>query len=177
MELRATPLCTPVGQLWCLGDDGALLGVAFDDRRDAVERHLRRHLGAISIVEQAPAVPRTPLARYFAGALDALDDINVVPVGTDFQRAVWLALREIPAGQTISYGQLAARLGRPRAVRAVGAANGANPLPIVLPCHRVVGSDGSLTGYGGGVERKTWLLRHEGAPLHAVATAQQQLPF
>ncbi len=83
--------------------------------------------------------------------------------GTDFQRAVWRELRRIPSGKTISYAELAKRIGRPKAVRAVGLANRSNPISIVVPCHRVIGSDGSLTGYGGGMERKDWLLRHEGA--------------
>jgi methylated-DNA-[protein]-cysteine S-methyltransferase len=101
---------------------------------------------------------------YFEGDLAALDPLAVAPSGTDFQRKVWTTLREIPCGSTWSYGQLAARLGNPKAVRAVGLANGANPLGIVLPCHRVIGADGSLTGYGAGIERKRWLLEHEGAP-------------
>jgi methylated-DNA-[protein]-cysteine S-methyltransferase len=105
------------------------------------------------------------LDRYFRGDLRALEEIAVDPGGTDFQRAVWLALRGIPAGRTCSYAQLALAVGRPAAVRAVGAANGANPIPLVLPCHRVIGSDGRLTGYGGGLDRKAWLLHHEGARL------------
>ena len=85
--------------------------------------------------------------------------------GTPFQRAVWAALRRIPAGETLSYGQLAAQIGKPKAVRAVGLANGSNPVGVVVPCHRVIGADGSLTGYGGGLPRKLWLLEHEGARL------------
>jgi methylated-DNA-[protein]-cysteine S-methyltransferase len=103
------------------------------------------------------------LDRYFAGELTALDAIGVDPGGTPFQNRVWLKLREIPVGRTWSYADLARAVGRPRAVRAVGAANGANPIALVLPCHRVIGSDGSLTGYGGGLARKRWLLAHEGA--------------
>jgi methylated-DNA-[protein]-cysteine S-methyltransferase len=93
--------------------------------------------------------------------LDAIDGLAVAARGTDFQRSVWRALRRIPCGETTSYGALAQRIGRPTAVRAVGHANGANPVSIVVPCHRVIGSDGSLTGYGGGIERKRWLLAHE----------------
>jgi methylated-DNA-[protein]-cysteine S-methyltransferase len=100
---------------------------------------------------------------YFAGDLSAIERLAVVTGGTDFQREVWAALRRIPAGRTLSYGALATQLGRPKAVRAVGLANGANPIGIVVPCHRVIGADGSLTGYGGGLERKRWLLAHEGA--------------
>jgi methylated-DNA-[protein]-cysteine S-methyltransferase len=101
------------------------------------------------------------LDRYFAGDVRALDAVEVRPVGTAFQQAVWAALRTIPPGATTSYGGLAAALGRPGASRAVGLANGANPIAIVVPCHRLVGADGSLTGYGGGLERKRWLLDHE----------------
>jgi methylated-DNA-[protein]-cysteine S-methyltransferase len=96
-----------------------------------------------------------------AGHTAVLDSLEVETAGTPFQRTVWHALREIPAGATMSYGALAKRIGRPSAVRAVGLANGANPIGIVVPCHRVVGADGSLTGYGGGLERKRWLLAHE----------------
>lgn len=108
-----------------------------------------------------PAV-RGLLSRYFAGDCDAFDAIAVELNGTAFQKKVWQALRRIPAGSTTSYAELARRIGEPAAVRAVGAANGANPVALVVPCHRVIGSDGSLTGYGGGLERKRWLLVHEG---------------
>lgn len=102
------------------------------------------------------------LARYFDGDLTALDDVEVELHGTPFQQRVWLALRTVAAGTTTSYAQLASLVGAPSAVRAVGAANGANPVAVVLPCHRVIGSNGSLTGYGGGLDRKRWLLDHEG---------------
>ena len=105
----------------------------------------------------------TRLARYFDGRLDAIDDLPVDPGGTPFQRRVWSALRRLPCGATRSYGALAAGLGKPAASRAVGLANGANPIAIVIPCHRVIGSDGALTGYAGGIARKRWLLEHEGA--------------
>jgi methylated-DNA-[protein]-cysteine S-methyltransferase len=102
------------------------------------------------------------LKRYFDGDLDSLDEIAVDLHGTPFQRSVWTALRSVKAGTTLSYSQLAERVGAPSAVRAVGAANGANPVAVILPCHRIIGSNGSLTGYGGGLERKRWLLDHEG---------------
>jgi methylated-DNA-[protein]-cysteine S-methyltransferase len=104
---------------------------------------------------------RRALQAYFAGDLAAVDDVEVQAGGTAFQQAVWQALRRIPVGSTLSYSSLAAVIGRPRAVRAVGLANGANPIGIVVPCHRVIGADGSLTGYGGGLARKRWLLEHE----------------
>ncbi len=102
------------------------------------------------------------LTRYFDGDLTSLDEIDVELHGTAFQQRVWNALRTVTAGTTTSYAELARRVGAPTAVRAVGAANGANPVAVVLPCHRIIGSNGSLTGYGGGLERKRWLLHHEG---------------
>ena len=102
------------------------------------------------------------LSRYFAGDLTSLDEVEVELHGTPFQERVWKALRTVTAGTTSSYAQLAGRVGAPTAVRAVGAANGANPVAVVLPCHRIIGSNGSLTGYGGGLDRKRWLLSHEG---------------
>jgi len=123
---------------------------------------MRRLYGPVAIAPgPAPTGTRRALADYFAGAVDALGAVSRRIAGTPFQRAVWQALPDIPAGETESYGALAARLGVPKAVRAVGAANGANPISLVLPCHRVIGADGSLTGYGGGLERKRWLLVHE----------------
>ncbi len=104
------------------------------------------------------------LGEYFAGRRRSFD-LPLSPTGTEFQRAVWRGLREIPYGETISYGELARRIGRPKSVRAVGAANGANPLPIVVPCHRVIGADGRLTGFGGGLPAKKILLELEGVAL------------
>jgi len=107
------------------------------------------------------------LRAWFAGDLDAFAGVEVELGGTDFQREVWSALREIPTAETVSYGRIATRIGRPNAVRAVGLANGANAVAIVVPCHRVIGADASLTGYGGGLERKRWLLDHERAHARA----------
>jgi methylated-DNA-[protein]-cysteine S-methyltransferase len=101
------------------------------------------------------------IAAYFAGDVHAIDHIRVQMRGTAFQNTVWQALRSIPAGETMSYGALAKKLGQPGAMRAVGLANGANPVGVIVPCHRVIGADGSLTGYGGGIARKKWLLAHE----------------
>ena len=105
------------------------------------------------------------LERYFAGELDALDEVQVEMNGTDFQRRVWSALRDVKAGRTASYSDVARSIGSPAAVRAVGAANGANPVAVIVPCHRIIGTNGTLTGYGGGLERKQWLLRHENGGL------------
>lgn len=148
-------LPTPVGVLTVVTNADALLAIHFGDgpalagRSDAPTP---RHVDVMA-----------RLAAYFDGDRAAIDGIPVEPGGTTFQRAVWLMLRNIHAGTTWSYRQLAERVERPTAIRAVGAANGANPIPIVLPCHRVIGSDGKLVGYGGGMERKKWLLAHEGA--------------
>ena len=123
--------------------------------------HYRTKVSLVSV--KNPGGVTDALTAYFAGELDAIDTLRVETAGTAFQRTVWSALREIPCGKTISYAALAQRIGRPSAVRAVGLANGANPISIVVPCHRVIGADGSLTGYGGGIERKRWLLAHEGS--------------
>jgi methylated-DNA-[protein]-cysteine S-methyltransferase len=115
-------------------------------------------------------VPRTltdALGAYFAGDLHAIDPLETRTGGTHFQQRVWTELRRIPAGGTITYGELARRIGRPAACRAVGLANGSNPISIVVPCHRVIGADGQLTGYGGGIARKRWLLDHEQRALPA----------
>jgi methylated-DNA-[protein]-cysteine S-methyltransferase len=122
-------------------------------------------LQSAAIAGQPTITADHPVAGHDHGELDALDRISTETAGTAFQRAVWTALRGIEAGRTVSYGALAEHIGRPRAVRAVGAANGANPIAVVVPCHRVIGSDRGLTGYGGGLERKRWLLAHEGALL------------
>jgi methylated-DNA-[protein]-cysteine S-methyltransferase len=114
---------------------------------------------------------RRALEAYLAGDLHAIDTVRVSARGTAFQQEVWTALRTIQAGATLSYGALAAQIDHPKAVRAVGLANGSNPIAVVVPCHRVIGADGSLTGYGGGLERKRWLLEHEGADLTKLAAS------
>ncbi|HYZ40915.1 MAG TPA: methylated-DNA--[protein]-cysteine S-methyltransferase [Stellaceae bacterium] len=129
---------------------------------------LRLHYGKdgvdfVAKSRTAPSAIRQALAGYFAGDLTAIDAVSVATAGTPFQREVWTALRKIRPGATLSYGGLARELGRPKSFRAVGLANGANPVAIVVPCHRVIGADASLAGYGGGIDRKHWLLTHEGA--------------
>ena len=162
---RLDRLATPIGEALIVTDDAGFLR-AFDwaDRQSAMMRLLRLHYGVVAL--QPGAAPESllrRLRRYFAGDLGSLRAIEWRTAGTPFQRAVWQALTAIAPGQTSSYGALAARLGCPRSVRAVAAANGANPISVVIPCHRVIGADGSLTGYGGGLGRKRWLLDHEGA--------------
>lgn len=156
---------SPIGEMLLVTDqDGRLRAADFHDHKDRLHRLLRLHYGQAPLASgPAPAAIRTALAAYFDGDLAALSAIPWATGGTAFQESVWRALGEVAAGTTLTYAGLAARIGRPAAVRAVGAANGANPLSIVVPCHRLVGADGSLTGYGGGIERKAWLLAHEGA--------------
>ncbi len=154
---------TPVGTVLIATDaDGAVRAFDFVDYEARMMRLLTRHYGPVALSQgEAPRAVREAVAAYFAGDIRALDRLTVRTGGTEFQREVWAALRDIPAGETRSYGQLAAAIGRPRAVRAVGLANGANPVGVIVPCHRVVGANGTLTGYAGGLERKRWLLAHE----------------
>jgi methylated-DNA-[protein]-cysteine S-methyltransferase len=156
---------TPTGRMRVVtDDDGRLRALEWDDHTPRMQELLRRHYGANSVElreASAPSVAARSLLAYFAGELDAIAELPTVTNGTPFQSVVWSALRTIPAGRTMSYGMLAAQIGQPKAVRAVGLANGANPIAIVVPCHRVIGADASLTGYGGGLQRKRWLLAHE----------------
>ena len=136
-----------------------------------MHRLLRLHYGSCELEDgAAPLAIRQALEAYFAGDLAAIDAIPVETGGTAFQRQVWAALRDIPAAAPTSYGRLAQRIGRPGASRAVGMANGANPVGIVVPCHRVIGANATLTGYGGGLHRKEWLLGHEARYARAVAS-------
>ena len=164
-QLVRDELDTPLGVLALLADEaGRLRALGWTDGHSRMENDLRRRAndqGHLPPRATNPGGLTAALRSYFAGDLTALDTLPIVIEGTAFQRAVWTALRTIPLGETLSYGALARRMGRPSAVRAVGLANGANPIAIVLPCHRVIGSDGSLTGYGGGLDRKRWLLAHE----------------
>jgi methylated-DNA-[protein]-cysteine S-methyltransferase len=167
MTLDLETLDSPLGPISLAAGGGALLALEFGGAEAIVPR-LRARFGA-GLALRAAAAPLGLAARvraYFAGDLAALSEVPVEGGGTPFQRRVWAALREIPAGETESYSALAARIGAPadfRSARAVGRANAANPIAIAVPCHRVVGADGSLTGYAGGIERKRWLLAHERA--------------
>jgi len=155
-------VATPLGGARFARRHGHLLALAFEEHWPAVERALARRLGAFAAVEaQSAGEIGARLDAYFAGELASLDALDVELVGTPFQCALWRRLRAIPPGATTSYGALARELGRPSAARAVGAANGANPLWLVVPCHRALGANGALTGYAGGIERKRWLLAHE----------------
>lgn len=163
LELTLSRLASPLGEILLVTDaDGAVRALDFHDHEARMHRLLARHYPRFRLTNgAAPSAVHAALDAYFAGEVSALDRLEVRTGGTDFQRMVWAALRAIPAGQTFSYARLAQTIGRPRAVRAVGLANGANPVSLIIPCHRVIGADGSLTGYAGGLARKTWLLAHE----------------
>jgi O-6-methylguanine DNA methyltransferase len=169
MRLRLERWTSPICPLLLVtDDDGVLRALDFDDYEPRMDQLLRNHYGDYSLGKgAAPDSITGALTAYFGGEIAAIVDVPTATGGTPFQREVWTALRAIPPGVTISYGQLAANIGRPAASRAVGAANGANPIGIVVPCHRVIGANGTLTGYGGGIPRKKWLLDHEERFTHA----------
>ncbi len=166
VPLLFTELVSPPGPIVFARRGEALCALCFGDHWPSMLRELERRFGAVA-TRQDPEGGRAgrALRRYFRGELDALDDVAVDTAGTPFQETVWSRLRKIRPGQTLSYAGLADAIGRPSAVRAVAGANGRNPVSIVIPCHRVIAADGSLWGYGGGLERKRWLLAHEGALL------------
>jgi methylated-DNA-[protein]-cysteine S-methyltransferase len=177
VPLDQTVIDSPVGSLMVTVDGGVLRSIDFSRGQSSAARahgsgargpgtargQMGQPVGTSGAWGAAPVVER--LRAYFGGDLRALDGIPVDPNGTSFQRDVWRMLQRIPMGRTWSYQELARAIGRPDAIRAVGAANGANPIPIVIPCHRVIGADGRLVGYGGGLDHKRWLLAHEGARL------------
>jgi methylated-DNA-[protein]-cysteine S-methyltransferase len=178
MTILSDRIETPIGDMVLLAEDGVLLLLEFDDATDRVAREMAKRFGHGQT--QAASDPfglSSRVRAYFDGDLAAIDGIETNGGGTEFQRRVWAELKRIPCGTTISYGELATRLGDRNAMRAVGLANGRNPIAIVVPCHRVIGADGSMTGYGGGVERKVWLLLHEGLtiPERRAAPAQADL--
>jgi methylated-DNA-[protein]-cysteine S-methyltransferase len=158
---------TPIGAMLLVTDeDGALRALDFEDYESRMKELLRLQVGAVTLEEgRAPKAMRSALSAYFDGDFAALKTIAWRVAGTPFQRKVWRALPKIPAGKTMSYGALALRLGAPNAMRAVGHANGSNPISVVIPCHRLIGANGSLVKYGGGLHRKQWLLRHEGVEI------------
>ena len=164
---RLDRLRTPIGTALLVSDaDGVLRALDWEDYAPRMNELLRRQYGPVELnAARVPAEIRAALTGYFKGELDRLSAIPWRVAGTPFQRAVWTALPKIPVGSTMSYGVLAAKLGAPNATRAVGHANGANPISVVVPCHRLIGSNGSLVKYGGGLERKRWLLKHEGVEI------------
>lgn len=166
LDLLMDRMKTPIGEMLIVADhDGNLRAVDWTDHETRMRRLLQLHYGEHGFrlePTRNPSGLTKALKSYFAGELRAIDTLPVKTAGTPFQRDVWRALRGIHCGSTVSYAKLAERIGRPTAVRAVGLANGSNPIGVVIPCHRVIGANGLLTGYGGGIERKRWLLEHEG---------------
>ncbi len=158
-------MSSPIGELLLTTNGEALTGV-YMAPHEIGDGWRRDDAVLLPAVEQ--------LESYFAGDLREFD-VPLTLDGTDFQRRVWTALRAIPYGTTISYGELARRIGQPTASRAVGAANGCNPISIIVPCHRVIGANGTLTGYGGGLDRKQWLLKHEAATLGTTTAKERTL--
>ena len=158
-------IASPLGDILLVVDaEGAVRAFDFAVYEARMMNLLARPYGEVVLTAgRAPEAVRGAVAAYFGGDARALDSLTVKTGGTDFQRSVWAALRTIPAGETWSYGQLASAIGKPSAVRPVGLPNGANPVGVIVPCHRVVGANGTLTGYAGGLERKRWLLAHESA--------------
>lgn len=162
-RLTLDQMASPIGTIVLISDErGQLRALDYSDYEPRMVRLLRLHYGALRPTAGAvPADIRQAMTDYFDGEMTALDRMPWATAGTEFQRKVWRALTLIPPGVTTSYGKLAEAIGLPKAVRAVGMANGANPIGIRVPCHRVIGANGSLTGYGGGLHRKEWLLKHE----------------
>jgi methylated-DNA-[protein]-cysteine S-methyltransferase len=164
LRLATAEIFSPIGTLALVASPAGLCSVGFDADWSRVREQLERRFGPVVFeVDGDPAGAVSRLRRYFDGDLRAIDEIPVDTGGTPFQQQVWTTLRSIPVGRTWAYADMATAIGRPAATRAVGAANGANPVGVVVPCHRVIGRNGRLTGYGGGLPRKVWLLRHEGA--------------
>lgn len=165
LNFQLERVATPIGQLLVVTDEQqSLRAIDWHDYEERMHLLLRRQYKGIvidlkDIAQQSKTTQH--IQAYFEGDISIINTMEVVLGGTDFQRQVWAALREIPADRPVSYGDIATKIGRPTAVRAVGLAIGANPISLVVPCHRVIGSKGALTGYGGGLARKKWLLRHE----------------
>jgi methylated-DNA-[protein]-cysteine S-methyltransferase len=165
---------SPVGTIVLVSDDAAVRALDFADYEARMHRLLQTHYGAFDLHERREQLGvRERLAAYFGGDFAAFEGLALATNGTPFQKAVWAALCAIAPGTTATYGALARGLGLPSGARAVGLANGANPISLIVPCHRVIGADGTLTGYAGGLHRKHWLLRHEGVRVAAHRAAAQ----
>lgn len=169
LTLTLDRIQTPIGVALVVTDrDGVLRAFNWTDYEDEMSQWLRRRYPTAERVEGEGPL-RREFDAYFAGEIGVFTSVRWHGAGTAFQSKVWETLCTIRAGETLSYAGLAERIGRPTAVRAVGLANGSNPVALVVPCHRVIGSNGSLTGYGGGLPRKRWLLEHEGAEFRLAA--------
>jgi methylated-DNA-[protein]-cysteine S-methyltransferase len=157
---------TPIGDMVLIARDGVILLLEFEDSKDRYMREMKARFGDVDLQPTDNPFGFSDIIRgYFKGDLSAIDNLLTDGGGTEFEKNVWAELRKIPCGTTVSYGSIAKTLGDLQLSRAVGTANGKNPIAIVVPCHRVIGADGTMTGYGGGIARKEWLLRHEGALL------------
>ena len=180
LPLFVERMSTPLGPLLMATDEeDRLRALDWEDFESGLQRLLRLQYRGFKIEWRDR--PNTSdafgaMQAYFDGDVKAIERVDVVLGGTEFQRSVWATLRDIPAGKTISYGELARRIGRPTAVRAVGLANGSNPISVVVPCHRVIGGNAMLTGYGGGLHRKQWLLHHENAMFAGSEVDSLRLP-
>jgi methylated-DNA-[protein]-cysteine S-methyltransferase len=162
MKLWLDRINSAIGIVFIVSDGTSLCAIDFNDYEHRMRKLLSQRYNEYELVEKFnPQGFSDRLQAYFQRDFSALNDLPINPGGTEFQQQVWLALRSIPVGKTWTYGELAQHLGKPTAARAVGMANSLNPIGIVLPCHRVVGANGKLTGYAGGLERKRWLLEHE----------------
>lgn len=162
MRLLVERVKTPIGAALITHDGKHICNLEFEDREERRQEELAHHFPNATFEKlHEPSKFAATLARYFKGEVRAIDKLPVAHLGTEFQRRAWKELRRIPPGQTRGYGEQAATLGKPSAARAVGRANGLNPISIVVPCHRLIGANGSLVHYGGGLERKRWLIDHE----------------
>jgi methylated-DNA-[protein]-cysteine S-methyltransferase len=159
-------IATPISEMVLIARDGVVLLLEFDDSKDRYMREIKARFGDEELQQVSNPFGFSDIVQdYFAGHPHAIDTLNADGGGTDFEKKVWAELRAIPCGASKSYGEIARKLGDINLSRAVGTANGKNPIAIIVPCHRVIGSNGTMTGYAGGLHRKQWLLRHEGALL------------
>jgi len=173
MLLYYDEFASPIGRILFASDEKAVCALDFEDYRERMNRLLSRRFERLVFRRDSdPHNLKARLEQYFDGDVRALDQVAVNASGSPFRQQVWEALRRIPAGETWSYGQLAAHIGHPQAARAVGHANSLNPVAIIVPCHRVIGASSALTGYAGGLERKRWLLEHERAAVARNGSAQ-----
>jgi methylated-DNA-[protein]-cysteine S-methyltransferase len=160
-RLKVERLKSPLGEIFIASKDGAICNLEFADTEERMQKLLARHFGEVELEPSKSGEFAKALRAYFDGDVHAIDDLPVRTNGTPYQEKAWAALRRIPVGETRSYGEQARDIGDANGARAVGLANHLNPVGIVVPCHRVIGADGSLTGYAGGLPRKRWLLEHE----------------
>jgi len=168
-------IMSPIGNVLIVTNDRSMCALDYEGCEHRMHRLLAERYSDYQLVEaDDPLGYSTRVCKYFEGDLDAIRTITVETGGSEFQRDVWAMLREIPGGTTVTYGQIATKLGMPEASRAVGLANSLNPIAIVVPCHRVIGANDKLTGYAGGLERKTWLLQHEGVYLALNISSQRK---